>query len=201
MNKLLYSPLLSDITFRIQNQTIHAHKLVLYARCSKLYEIVKNEKSITFNQFSLNNFLFILNFIYTGDWSNNFLFQYYSFQPQTPIDVNFLNTNFTNQFLIECLEMSFLFDITQLVRLIELKLIDNIQVNSLVELFHVAEKYNLRALEVSAVIWLANSDAVCDFPFQKVSNRVKYLVAYQFFPEKSNNHHNYNNNNNNSNNM
>ena len=155
---------MSDVSFIVEKKQIFAHKLIISVRCKRLFNLIEkqNEDQIHFDKFSYQNFLIFLSFIYSGE----------------------AKWNLTINNLFEVLEIAMEFRVVELVRLIELKLIDKIQMDNLVLLLNMAEKYHLRTLEVQSIFWLTSSDFRSQFAFDLVSTRIQALIAYQFFPEK-----------------
>jgi hypothetical protein len=167
MKQLINNPLMSDVSIIVEDQQIFAHKLVLKIRCNELYNQLKHTLQYHLpHNIPYSHFYHFISFLYCNECN---------------LDLPFNK-------LVDLIEISYIFDCPDFSRMIELKLceiVGSLSFSQFVLIFSITEKYNLRALEVLCVKYLASKENACEFPFTQISNRLKALIAYQLFGTSS----------------
>ena len=158
---------MSDATLSTGNSSFYVHKLILFSRCTQLYNMLENNPNHTLHldDISEKHLMFILTYLYSGDG-----------------DTSIFDCKTILSLLPWCVKL----DIPELIRLFELQLIKMVDDKSLMELILLSEKFNLRLLELECIKYFktTSTEFASVFPFEECSHRVLIRIAHQIFPSK-----------------
>ncbi|CAD8073051.1 unnamed protein product [Paramecium primaurelia] len=137
-SSILFSPILSDITFFVDNQEIHAHKIILASRCEYFKTLFLNEQfnlgdKLVITETTINVFKAILQYIYTDE---------------VLID---------SYIVYDLLALADKYMLQRLKNLCEDHLIKNISLKNVIEVVNLADKFSAQELKANAMIFLLDN--------------------------------------------
>jgi hypothetical protein len=132
-----------------------------------MIEASADHQSIKLDGLNTKQALVILTFIYSGEIDASMV-----------LDIKTILT---------IIMWGYKFDLAELVRILELRLVKKINERSLLDLLLSAEKYQLRVLELECIKlfkFSSQNDYTSIFPFERCSSRILSLIGHQIFPTK-----------------